>query len=261
MAASCIPLLVLGRKGAPGERLLARALPETPLQTCQSVDEAWHLVITSRVSVFACHTHDAAGLGTESLIAKVLDEFPDVTTIGVASRVSTDASVLLRFVRTGIHALLFSDGHLPLLIARRTITGAIVRCANRSTWRRLSSAVPSRARALVAYGLHSAHQPLSVDDAAYALGVTRKTLAQRCAHARTPAPQQLLGWCRLLAVAALLEDPDRPVEQIARDLGFPDGAALRNQLRRYTGHTPGSLRHAGATTETLRQFRQVLKAP
>lgn len=68
----------------------------------------------------------------------------------------------------------------------------------------------------------------------------------------------MLGWCRLLAAAVLLEDRGRPVDHIALELDFPSGAAFRNMLKRYTGLSPAELRARGTLTEMSRQFRKAV---
>ena len=68
----------------------------------------------------------------------------------------------------------------------------------------------------------------------------------------------MLGWCRLLAAAILLEEDGRAVDHVSFELGFASGAAFRNMLKRYTGLNPGELCARGTVTELARQFRTAM---
>jgi AraC-like DNA-binding protein len=179
----------------------------------------------------------------------------------MASRVRVNPEDLLRVARAGVHAVLFEeDRRFPLLV-RSALTAAVTRHRGDRVWGAIAPDTPPRVRPLVAYGLKNSHQHLSVDVAARALGLHRKTLAERCAVAGAPPPQQVLGWCRLLAAAILLEEDGRAVDHVAFELGFASGAAFRNMLKRYTGLNPGELRARGTVTELARQFRTAMTPP
>lgn len=77
------------------------------------------------------------------------------------------------------------------------------------------------------------------------LALHRQTVAQWCRKDRFLRPEELLMWCRLLLVAAILEQTDVSVNTLANDLEFPSVASLRNQLKRYSGMTALEVRAAG----------------
>jgi AraC-like DNA-binding protein len=77
------------------------------------------------------------------------------------------------------------------------------------------------------------------------IGVHRQTLARWCRTHTSIPPEELLVWCRVLLVSALLEHTDYPISALADHLEFPSAIALRNQIKRYTGLTGLEVRAAG----------------
>jgi AraC-like DNA-binding protein len=92
------------------------------------------------------------------------------------------------------------------------------------------------------------------------MGVHRKTLVDRLKAAHLPSPRAMIGWCRLLMAARLLDDPGRTVEQVALKLDFPSGAALRNMFKRYTGLRTTEVRENGGVRCLLHAFKRELAA-
>jgi AraC-like DNA-binding protein len=101
---------------------------------------------------------------------------------------------------------------------------------------------------------------MSVEDAATAMGIHRKTLVDRLRSAGLPSPRTIIGWSRLLTAARLLDDPGRTVEQVALRLDFPSGTALRNMFKRYTGLRTSEVRENGGVRCVLHAFKRVLAA-
>ena len=85
----------------------------------------------------------------------------------------------------------------------------------------------------------------TVEAIAERIGVHRQTLALWCRSANHFHPEELLVWCRLLLVSALLETTGYSLQAMATTLGFPSVVALRNQLKRYTGLRAMEIRDAG----------------
>jgi AraC-like DNA-binding protein len=251
------PILLVGRYPEPPQWLVRGTPPGTPTLCCTSEAEARTLLGRGEVRLLICEAHDAHGHATDALLEYVALEHPSVATVGVASRLG-DGDDLLRLARSGVHALLFEEDRRTPLVVRRVLSEAATRCRNAHVWGDIAPMTPDRVRPIVAYGLKHAHQALTVDGVARALGLHRKTLAERCSIAGTLPPQQMLGWCRLLAAAVLLEDRGRPVDHIALELDFPSGAAFRNMLKRYTGLSPAELRARGTITEMSKQFRKAV---
>ncbi len=81
-------------------------------------------------------------------------------------------------------------------------------------------------------------------DLAEAAGITLRTLQRRLAEEATSFSAVLDAARRDRALAAL-GDGSVPIRDLAADLGFSDQACLTRAVRRWTGSTPGKLRHAG----------------
>jgi AraC-like DNA-binding protein len=253
------PILLVGHETEPPGWLVRGAPAGTPVICTTDLAAARRVLERGGAQIAVCELRVASGDGTRALLEDAASDFPSVATICAASRLHVNPDELLRVARTGVHALLFDeDRRFPLLV-RRALTEAVTRCRNEHVWGDIAPMTPDRVRPIVAYGLKHAHQALTVDGVARALGLHRKTLAERCSLAGTPAPQQMLGWCRLLAAAVLLEDRGRPVDHIALELDFPSGAAFRNMLKRYSGLSPAALRARGAITEMSRLFRRAVR--
>lgn len=100
---------------------------------------------------------------------------------------------------------------------------------------KLDPILPPQARRLFEYLLEKGEEQLTIEQAAAAVGVARRTLEKRLARLGYPAPETLIGWCRLLLAAHLLEEQGRTFDEVALELSFPSGMALRSMLKRYTG--------------------------
>ena len=252
------PILLVGAESEAPAWLVRGAPAGTPLLCCPSSGQARGILERGEVKLLVCETCDSDGHNTAQLLEDVICDFPNVGTVGVVSRLRAEPDELLRTARSGVHALLFEEDQGTPLVVRRVLSEAATRCRNQSVWGYVEPMTPDRVRPMVAYGLNHAHQALTVDGVAHALGLHRKTLHERCYLAGTLPPQQMLGWCRLLAAAVLLEDRGRPVDHIAFELDFPSGAAFRNMLKRYTGLSPAELRAHGTIREMSRLFAKAV---
>ena len=77
------------------------------------------------------------------------------------------------------------------------------------------------------------------------LSVHRQTPNVWCKAEKYVNPEELLVWCRLLLVAALLELTCRTLDSIADELEYASATSLRNQLRSYTHMTATKIRESG----------------
>jgi AraC-like DNA-binding protein len=112
---------------------------------------------------------------------------------------------------------------------------------------------------LLEHCLTFGRRPITVEGAATALGVHRKTLVNLCARTKLPPPAMLVGWCRLFLVAALLERRSYTVERIAHELEYASSTALRNAIRRYVGVTATEVRDRGGLAFVLDRFAHQLE--
>lgn len=123
----------------------------------------------------------------------------------------------------------------------------------------LESMIGPRTRTLIEFGIDRGHEPLSVEQAAQALRVDRRTLALRSRDEGVLAPGFLLGWCRILVVIQLLELTGASVRRAATDLQFSSASALRNMIKRYTGVCPLSMIRMGGLEFNLDLFRRQIR--
>jgi len=91
-------------------------------------------------------------------------------------------------------------------------------------------------------------QRAEIDGAARALGQSVRTLQRKLRLVKTTF-QTELARCRVHAAKRMLEDRDRALGEIARELGFSSQAHLSTLFRRHAGMTPreGRARFIGAT--------------
>jgi AraC-like DNA-binding protein len=251
-------IVLLGDAGEPPAWLAEGAPYGSPVAVCPSVAECSDQLDRAPTVVLLASLRDANGDDTVPLIEETVRHRAHVAVVGMASRLQSHADDLLALARSGVHSLLFDEERRLPLVVRRTLLEAATRCRNHRLWDEVAPTTPSRVRPLVAYGLRHAHEPLTVDSVARALGLHRKTLAERCQLSRSLPPQLMLGWCRMMAAAVLLEDRGRLVDHVALELDFASGTAFRNMLKRYTGLNPGELRARGPLAEMTRQFRRAI---
>jgi len=252
------PILLVGHEIEPPVWLEQGAPAGTPVICCTDLTSARKALQRGDIQIAILESSVASGDETRQLLEGLGLDFPTVATISMASRISVDPDHLLRVARSGVHALLFEEDRRVPITVRRVLIEAATRCRNAHVWGDIAPMTPDRVRPIMAYGLKHSHQALTVDGVARALGLHRKTLAERCSLAGTLPPQQMLGWCRLLAAAVLLADCGRLVDHIALELDFPSGGAFRNMLKRYTGLNPAELRAKGTIAEMSRQFRRAV---
>lgn len=90
-----------------------------------------------------------------------------------------------------------------------------------------------------------AYRPIEPRELAGTIGIGRRRLAHLLAADGFPTTRRLIAWGRLIMAARLLEDPSRSANQVARNLGYPSGTALRNACHRYLGAAPQEIRERG----------------
>lgn len=104
---------------------------------------------------------------------------------------------------------------------------------------------PIPALRLVRYCLMHPSAARSVSSCATALHASRRTVYEWCVSSGFPGPEEVIGFCRLLRAAQIIEHERTPAGVVARRLGYPSPSAMRNQLRRYMGVRPLDLVHGG----------------
>lgn len=212
-----------------------------------------------RPDVVLVALRDLTGAPTAPAIRAVHDGFPTVTIVGYCDTVTaaTARDVMLA-TQAGVGDLVIRGERDELDDLRAVVDGAARGTLGARVVRELADIIPVAVAPLFRYCLTNAQRPLAVDDVADAMAVHRKTLAYRLEQAGLPAPSAMVGWCRLLLTARMMEDPGRSTEQIAAELEFPSGAALRNMLMRYTGLRPRDVRARGGVACVLKALREAV---
>lgn len=210
-------------------------------------DELAALVSHRGVDVTAAivEARDADGSFTAPSVAFIREICPAIAVIAYVQAGADTAGEIRELVLAGTHELLFrgvDDVGIGLRAAldagRRVSVGERVLAA-------LRPLLPFRARPLAEYALRHLDAGAGVAEAAYALGLNRKTLANHCREAGIASPGVLIAACRLAVVAHLLVSTRRTVESIALELNYPSDTALRNMLKRYTGLRAAEIRARG----------------
>jgi AraC family transcriptional regulator, transcriptional activator FtrA len=99
-----------------------------------------------------------------------------------------------------------------------------------------------RLRHSMDWALADLAQPITLTDFAHRAFMSTRTFTRRFGEAVGMPPIAWLVRQRIDASLALLEQSDRPVEDVARAVGFPTPAAYRKHFRRHVGLAPTAYR-------------------
>jgi AraC-like DNA-binding protein len=114
--------------------------------------------------------------------------------------------------------------------------------ARRHTWQPVD---PLVAALVTALGREPRDPELRTTRIARALGLSERQLQRRCVSSVGYAPKLLARILRMLRFRdALRRTPERPLSQLAYELGFADQAHLSHESARLFGTSPGQLRDA-----------------
>lgn len=255
---SLIVALMTDRDGRA--RVAAGARGAAAVRFCATVGDALAAALGPDVGMILVAPRDGAGVPTDGLIATLRHDRPAIPVIAYCAPALDATADIHAAARAGASALLFRGVDDVGMALRSALLSARDDCAAQRVLRELAGLVPDPVRPILEHCLGHARTPLTVHGVARALGVHRKTLVSRLAHAGLPGPRAVIGWSRLLIVAHALEDPGLPVERVALEFEFPSSTALRNILRRYTGLRPAEVRENGGLTCVLHLFRRALVA-
>jgi transcriptional regulator GlxA family with amidase domain len=87
-------------------------------------------------------------------------------------------------------------------------------------------------------------RPLTLDDIAARAAMSTRSLSRRFRAQTGASPASWLGRHRVRRAQLLLESTDRPVERIARDVGFGSPTAFRERFRAVVGVSPRDYRRS-----------------
>jgi AraC-like DNA-binding protein len=188
------------------------------------------------------------------------EEYPSVPVVMYLSMSAVASGAVMEYARAGVSQLVFHGLDDLKSALRSAVDAAIDQVSAAALGADFEAIMPPSVMPFLRYCLEHARRDITVEEVALAMGVHRKTLVDRLKAARLPSPRAMIGWCRLLMAARLLDDPGRTVEQVALKLDFPSGAALRNQFKRYTGLRTTEVRQNGGVRCLVHALKRELAA-
>jgi AraC-like DNA-binding protein len=126
------------------------------------------------------------------------------------------------------------------VVLRRPPEALSVEVVDYLTWRGIR--VDGDTRQLIRRTLDLSESVHTVSGLARALYLSRRALGRRFLSRGLPAPSHWLQFGRTLRAALTLQSTDDSLFSIATELGYPDGFALSNQMKRLTGIRPSTVR-------------------
>ncbi|HJU89725.1 MAG TPA: helix-turn-helix domain-containing protein [Gemmatimonadaceae bacterium] len=254
-----IAALVIDREARARVRDATRGMGD--LRFVSTVAELEEVLPVERPDAVVLEPVDSSGMPTAALAERLREGYPSLPIIAYAMLTPGGSQGILSLARAGVHELVIRGFDDLGLAMRAALARAREQAAAAFVMRELESEIPPAMRPLIRHCLERGAQTQTVAGLARTLGVHRKTLVNRSRDAGFPTPSLLIGWCRLLLAARLLEDPARSIEHVALALDFPSATALRNMLRRYAGLSPSEVRERGGLRCVLETLRHVLRDP
>ncbi len=235
------------------QRSLGAAFELLPRST---VTEAGRELASRRIAALLLEAEDARGVPTAALAANALAAgAPAAGTLAPGARSMPVVAIVRRAEGWTASTLALIEARpSAVVVAEDLDIGCVVRALSArvgravmmdDVWPTVARVLPAGLWPLARLGLEREGAPLSVPDAARALGVHRKTLWIQCRRQGVESAQVLLMWCRVIAAAWALRTRASSVDAIAQDLEFASPTALRNAIRRYLGVTATEVRLQG----------------
>jgi len=233
---------------------------EGSLRYCERLSEVVTLVEAGLANLIVVDHRDYDGSPTLPSVRRLRDEYPSVPIVMYLPISAVVSGAVMEYAKAGVNQLVVQgvdDLHTSL---RSAVDSALDQMSAVALATDLEPLIPSTIVPFLRYCLEHARRDITVEEVASAMGVHRKTLVDRLKAARLPSPRSMIGWCRLLMAARMLDDPGRTVEQVALKLDFPSGAALRNLFKRYTGLRTTEVRQNGGVRCLVHAFKRELAA-
>ena len=108
------------------------------------------------------------------------------------------------------------------------------------TWRGIE--VDMETRRLLRKTLDLSDHLRTVNGLARSLYMSRRALGRRFMTRGLPVPSHWLHFGRVLRASILLQEPSASLFSVSCELGYPDGFALSNQMKRLTGLRPSIMK-------------------
>lgn len=188
------------------------------------------------------------------LITKLYSAHPVIPIIGYVDFSPERARDIVAAAHAGVTDVVLRDVDNLEIAATRILE---METSSNVTWRvsdALDGKIPEQLKEFFLYSIQNAKNLVTVDLAAKRLRRNRKTISNWLSAADLPPPYKIIGWGRVLLAAKLLEDSRRSIENVAREMNFVNGTALRAMIKRYLEMTPDDLRQGGGLELALEKF-------
>ena len=197
-----------------------------------------------RVLVAVVDMEDPTGASAHGFARALTEHYPGIGVVVYRRLVVEKEAEVCQLGRSGVHDVLLDGVTDEGFIARSIILDASRRGAADLVMQELVKVLPDR---LVSFADAAVRNPSkgSIVKITEHLNVHRQTPNTWCRKERYLRPEEVLMWCRLLLVAAMLELTSRTLDSIAIELDYASGTSLRNQLKSYTGMTATQIRATG----------------
>jgi AraC-like DNA-binding protein len=197
-----------------------------------------------RVIVAVVDMSDPTGASAHGFARSLAGLYPGIGVVVYRRMVADSEADVCQLGAAGVHDILLDGLTDEGYIARAIILDACRRGAADLVMQELKPVVPDR---LLPFAEAVVRNPgkNSITAISQHLNVHRQTPNSWCKKERYLRPEELLVWCRLLLVAAMLELTSRTLDSIAIELDYASATSLRNQLKAYTGMTSTQIRANG----------------
>jgi AraC-like DNA-binding protein len=233
---------------------------EASVRYCERLSEVLAMVEAGLANLVVVDHLDYDGRPTLPTIRRLREDFPSVPIVMYVPMSAIVSGAVIEYAKAGVSQLVFQGVDDLKASLRSAVDDAIDQVSAAKLSDEFEPFVPATMVAFLRYCLEHSRRNLTVEEVAAAMGVHRKTLVDRLKAARLPSPRAMIGWCRLLMAARMLDDPGRTVEQVALKLDFPSGTALRNMFKRYTGLRTTEIRENGGARCLVHAFKRELAA-
>jgi AraC-like DNA-binding protein len=244
----------------PRARLADALRNEASIRYCERLSEVTAMVEAGLAHLVVVDHRDHDGTPTLPLVRRLRDEFPSVPIVMYVPMSAIVSGGLMDYAKAGVSQLVLQGVDDLKASLRSAVNAALDQVSASTLSDEFEPLVPPTIVPFLRYCLEHARRDITVEEVAAAMGVHRKTLVDRLKAARMPSPRAMIGWCRLLVAARMLDDPGRTVEQVALKLDFPSGAALRNMFKRYTGLRTTEVRENGGVHCLIHALKRELAA-
>lgn len=129
-----------------------------------------------------------------------------------------------------------------LSVLRRTPVDLSIELMDYLIWRGIR--IDGETRQLVRRTIELSSHVRTVSDLSRSMYLSRRALGRRFMTRGLPVPSHWLHFARILRASLRLQAGDESLMTIAYDLGYSDGFAFSNQMRRLTGLRPSAVRRA-----------------